>query len=123
MLNNSIYQDIFDEISKYFSVDWEKTVIYLEYGEKSYTFSFYVKENGTYIKCYDLPGVSEDELYASFKAIDKLISPERAKNNNLWTVMTMIVTKTGDMSADFDYSDISENAYQFMNSWKAKYLV
>lgn len=123
MINDKIYQGIYDEISKYLTPGWEKIVVYLEYGNASYSFSFYVKTKAGYIKCFELPDVSEKALDASFKKINKLVSGERNKEKDaLWTNMTMIVTANGDMHADLDYTDLSDGIYQFKKEWKKKYL-
>ena len=120
MINNEIYQKIFDEISKYLPSEWSKIVAYFEYGEASYTFEFYVKVGEQFIKCYDLPQAVDDDLFASFKTIDKIIAPERGDND--WTSMTMIIDAEGNMHTDFDYTDLLEGSYQFKKEWKAKYL-
>ena len=123
MINDKIYQAIFDELSKYLTSDWNKLIVYLEYGNASYSFAFYINTGDKYIKCYDIPGISEKELAKSFSIIDKLVSKERAKEKNkLWTNMTMAVTKDGKMHTDFDYTNLSEGTYQFKKNWKAKYL-
>lgn len=123
MINEKIYQGIYDELSKYLAFKWEKLVVYLEYGNASYSFSFYVKTQEGYVKCYDLPDVSEKALEDSFKAIDKLVSKERNKGEGeIWSNMTMIVTAAGGMHADLDYTDLSEGTYQFKKAWKKKYL-
>ena len=124
MINNKIFQAVFDEVSVFLPTNWEKTVIQLEYGEASYTFSFYVRMNGKYTKCFDLPLVDEDALMRAFRRIDCQVSRERKQENgDLWTVMTMIVENSGKMHTDFDYEDHSENAYQYSKDWKKKYLV
>ncbi len=123
MIDEKIYQGIYDELDKYLVSGWEKLVVYLEYGKASYTFSFYVKLKGEYIKCYDIAGVSEDELAESFKKIDKVLEQERINDNELWSNMTFIVDNKGTMNADIDYTDLSDGTYQFMKKWKAKYLV
>lgn len=33
MINDKVYQSIFDEVSKYLPNDWGKLVVYLEFGE------------------------------------------------------------------------------------------
>ena len=73
MINEKIYQEIYDELSKYLVSGWEKLIVYLEYGYASYSFSFYVKTKKGYVKCYDLSSVSEKALDISFKKIDKLV--------------------------------------------------
>lgn len=122
MMNETVYQNIYEELSKYLMPGWEKLVVYLEYGNASYSFSFFVKNGKDYLKCYDLQGVSEDKLAKSFKKIDNLISKERGKRKDVWTNMTMIVDNEGNMHTDYDYTDLSEGTYQFKKNWKKKYL-
>lgn len=122
MIENKIYQKIFDEISKYAPKAWEKIIIYLEYGEASYSFSFYIKTEDKFVKCFDLPDVSEKELNATFKKIDKVISKARENEKDPWSNMTMTVDNKGNMHTDFDYTDLSNGTYQFKKNWKKKYL-
>lgn len=122
MIDSKVYQKIFDEISKYAPDMWEKIIVYLEYGEASYSFSFYIKSGDKYVKCFDLPNVSEKELNTSFKKIDKLVSKTRDKEADLWSNMTMTVDRKGNMHTDFDYTDLSSGTYQFKKNWKKKYL-
>ena len=123
MIEKKTYQKIYDELYMYLTSDWEKLIVYLEYGEGSYTYSFYEKTKFGYINGYDLPAVSERAIDNSFKKIDKLVLKERENDkDDQWTNMTMVVTKTGDMHTDFDYTDLSEGKYQFKKKWKKKYL-
>lgn len=121
-MNETVYQNIYEELNKYLMPDWEKLVVFLEYGNASYSFSFFVKNGKDYLKCYDLQGVSEEELAKSFKKIDNLISKERGKLKDVWTNMTMVVDNEGNMHTDYDYTDLSEGTYQFKKNWKKKYL-
>ena len=124
MINDRIYQYIFNEISPFLPDAWDRLVIYLEYGEASYSISFYVKAAGRYTKCYDLENVSEDDLYQSFKRINKEVSKLRNEiNGEKWSNMTMVVERSGKMHVDFDYTDLTEKAYQYSKNWKKKYLV
>ncbi len=123
MIKDNVYQSIFDELCKYLPSDWNKVVIYLEYGESSYSISFYVKEFGKYIKCYDLNGVSDDELYQSFKKINNDITIQRNMiSGEKWSNMTMIVESSGKMHVDYDYTDLTEKSYQYNKEWKKRYL-
>ena len=122
MMNEAIYQKIYEELNKYLMPKWEKLVVYLEYGNASYSFSFFVKKGKEYIKCYDLLGVSEEALAQSFKKIDVFVSKERDKAKDKWSNMTMIVECDGTMHTDYDYTDLSEGTYQFKKMWKQKYL-
>lgn len=123
MIDDNTYQKIYDELSKYLVPNWEKIVVYLEYGDGSYAFSLYEKNGDEYINVYDIPGVSEKKVDASFKKIDKWVLKERKKEKeNLWTNMTIVFSNAGDMKVDFDYTDLSEGTYQFKKNWKKKYL-
>lgn len=122
MMDKKIYQNIYDELSGYLKSDFSKLVVYLEYGENSYSFSFYAKKENEYIKCYDLKGVSESALDKSFAKIDSFVAPERAKEKHLWSNMTMTLDKDGNMHADFDYTDLSNGTFQYKKEWKKKYL-
>ena len=124
MINDKVYQAIFDGIRPYLSIAWDKVVIYLEYGDASYSISFYVKKGGSYVKCYDLEGVSDDNLYKSFKRIDRAVAEQRkAIIGDKWTNMTMIVEQSGKVRVDYDYTDLTQDAYQYSKKWKKKYLV
>lgn len=121
MINSEIYQEIYDELSKYVSRD-DSLIIYMEYGEASYVLEFYVKKADTITKCYDLPNVDEDELLDSFERLEALIAPEREKLEKKWSNMTVVITNEGDMHTDFDYTDLTDGNYDYMKAWKEKYL-
>ena len=72
MIDDKTYQKIYDELGRFLLPDWEKIIIYLEYGEGSYAFSFYEKIWDKYVNGYDLPGVKEREIDTAFRKIDKL---------------------------------------------------
>ena len=121
MMSEKIYQMIFDEVSNFLPSEWTQLVVYLEHGEEAYSYSFYVKVGGKYIKCFDL-GVSENKLFAAFARIEKKVSKERSKLDKCWSNMTMIVDDEGNMKTAFDYTDLSRGNYQYKKSWKKKYL-
>lgn len=109
---------IYDELSKYLPDSWERLVVYLEHGEDSYAYSFYVKEQGKYVKCFNIEGISEEELYKSFAIIEKEISDERSRQKGeLWSNMTMVVESNGKMKTDFDYTDLSIGNYRYKKKW------
>ncbi len=124
MMDNKIYQVIFDEISKFLPNAWENLVVYLEHGEDSYSYSFYVKVNNKYKKCFDLEYVSEDEMFKSFARIEKSVDKERKKlGSDKWSNMTMVVNSNGKMNTSFDYTDLSKGTYKYKKEWQKKYLV
>lgn len=122
MINNKIYQRIFDEISQYLISGWKKLIAYFEYGHDSYSFEFFEYVDGKYIKCFEIPEIDEDELLSSFEILNETIEPERNKLKKKWSNMTFIVDSKGKMKTDFDYTDLSENSYEYKKAWKQKYM-
>ena len=123
MLSSMVYQKIYECLAAFLPDSWEKLVVCLEYGEAAYTFSFYVKVDGKFIKCYDLPGLDEEQLYNAYREIDRLVEHERnALSGEKWTVMTMVVDAEGNMHSDYDYTDLSGGTYEYRKMWKRRYL-
>lgn len=122
MMNDKIYQLIFDEVSDFLPEEWTDLIVYLEHGEEAYSYCFYVKTHGKYIKCFDL-NIPEEKLLSAFARIEKKVSTERNKLDKCWSNMTMIIDGNGNMKTDFDYTDLSRGNYQYKKAWKKKYLV
>ena len=123
MMQKDTFQNIYNEISKFLPDKWNKIVVYLEYGDDAYSYTFYVKINGKYINGFNIPEVSKKQVYDSFEQIDRIILSDRRKEKDrLWTNMTMIISADGTIHADFDYTDLTEGAYKYRKAWKAKYL-
>ncbi|MCD8020325.1 MAG: antitoxin YezG family protein [Clostridiales bacterium] len=123
MIKKKTFQIIFDQVCRCLPSEWDKLVIYLEYGAASYAYSFYIQKNGKYINGFDIPGTSEKKIADSFKKVDKAVFKDReASKDELWTNMTMIVDANGTMHSDFDYTDLTEDAYEYKKQWKDKYL-
>lgn len=123
MLSGMVYQKIYEELAVFLPDSWEKLVLYMEYGEESYSFSFYVKVDDKFIKCYDLPDLNEEQLYKAYREIDCLVEPERnALQGEKWTVMTIVVDAEGNMHSDYDYADLSDGSYEYRKLWRRKYL-
>ncbi len=122
-MNDSIFQNIYDEIEQYIQFRWKKIVIYLEYGEESYTFLFYVNTGGEYVQCYDIKGINEDDLMDSFERIDEIVNEARSKDGQTWSNMTIVIGDDGELKVDYDYTDLSQGTYKYEKEWKNKYLV
>ncbi len=121
MMNDRIYQIVFDEIIEFLPHKWERVIIYLEHGEESYSYSFYVKTEGSFKKCFDLD-VEDNKLFFAFANIEKQVSRERMKLDECWSNMTLVVDNEGSMKVEFDYTDFSNGNYQYKKMWKDKYL-
>jgi hypothetical protein len=122
MIDNKMLQTIYDEIDKFLPSNWEKLIVYLEYGKTSYSISFYIGLSGKYIKCYDLPDVTDDDLADTFYRIDKVVSKERNQDKEPWSNMTVVIDNNGRIHADLDYTDLLKDSYKYNKEWKKKYL-
>lgn len=83
-----------------------------------------VDQKGEYTVCFDQKEINKAQLIKLFMNIDKVIGSERKKldEKNKWSVLTMTVTNDGKMKNEFDYSDISENSFEYEQKWKDKYI-
>lgn len=124
-MDNKIFQKIFDILQPVLPNGWKKMVLFVGYTAGSYTMKYYTCDNqGRFTDCFSQSVINRTQLIKLFMSIDKAVSPERKKLNekNKWSVLTMIVTDDGKMKTDFDYTDISDNAIAYEQSWKEKYI-
>lgn len=124
-MDNEIFQKIYDVLADLLPVKWTKVIYRADYTEGSYGMKYYVAgDDGKFIDCYSLPGISRSQILQAFKEINKFLSPSRASlsEKDRWSVFTMIVSGDGSFKTDFDYTDISESAIAYMEEWEKKYL-
>ena len=124
-MNEIVFQDVFDRLQDCLPEKWENVILYVAYTTGSYSMKYYSNcGNGEFVDCFKQEGVNKAQLIKLFMGIDKILAPERKAldDKNRWTVMTMIVNKTGEMKTEFDYKDISESAIEYEQEWKKKYL-
>lgn len=118
-------QAIFSVIEGLLPSGWDRVVFFAEYGEGFRCIEFYVKgKTGPFIKCYDLVGANQDEMYDAFDVADSAIRSERSAipTDKLWRVMTMSVDCSGNFNIDYDYSGADEDPYEWKMEWKRRYL-
>lgn len=121
MMQDNIYQQIYNELDSYLPNRWNKLVVYIEYGVDSYSISFYVTTEGKTVKCFDLAYIDESQLLDTFSRIDKIVGPERKKEVDKWSNMTLVI-EGENFHADFDYTDLSKGSFAYKREWKKKYL-
>lgn len=125
MESTDYFQSLFDLISPYLPADWKTTVVYAEFGETSYSIEFYVAcEPNTFIKCFDLPDIDEDELLDSFDDVATILLEQRAgqATGEPWSNMTMTIQSTGDMKTVYDYTSPDKLTFEHKQAWKERYL-
>jgi hypothetical protein len=118
-------QDVFDIIQEFLPREWTQIAFFVGYTEGSFSMKFYYKcDSGPYVNCFNIPSLSEIDLYRAFIEIDKILSPVRNQDieNEKWTIMTMTVDSNGKMKADFDYKDHSEDLVACQQNWEQLFL-
>lgn len=122
MSEKKMLQGIASILEETLPEDWSKVVFYAEYAEGAFSIEYYVAGSGKddFVKCFDQKGVSRASLMKNFMAINKFIEPERAalKPEKRWGSMTLILHSNGKFKVDYDYSDMTENAYARKKAWK-----
>lgn len=103
---------------------WEKAILYAQITENSYELFYYAKVNGEYINNFDLEkeglGFDRQEVRKHFREIYEILLPNYRENQ--WYAMTFILSKTGEFTVDYEYTDYSENSFEYKKLWKEKYL-
>ena len=124
-MDNEIFQKVYDVLADLLPSKWTKVIFRADYAEGSYGMKYYVAgDDGKFIDCYSLTGVSRLQIIKVFKDINKFLSTVRANlpEKDRWSVMTMTISADGSFKTDFDYTDISESVIAYMAEWEKKYL-
>ena len=125
MSEKKMLQGIASILEETLPEDWSKVVFYAEYAEGAFSIEYYVAGSGKddFVKCFDQKGVSRASLMKNFMAINKFIEPERAalKPEKRWGSMTLILHSNGKFKVDYDYSDMTENAYRKVTEDEREY--
>lgn len=122
-MNDRIFQQVFDVISRFLPDRWNQVVFFAGYTEGSYSMKFYARENDrSYTDCFHMPGATMPELIKAFAQIDGFLGNERSVSSQPWTILTMVVSEDGKMRADFEYEDHSQDMLTYEAQWKERYL-
>ena len=122
-MNDKMFQDIFDKLQNGLPKKWKKVVMYIAYTKGSYSMKYYVDDGrGSYKDCFELLGKAE--LIKLFMSIDAIIKPVRAflTEKNRWNVLSLVIEESGNIKADYDYSNIDDNRISYEEQWKERYL-
>lgn len=125
-MDTEMYQNILDSLQEVLPENWEKLVFYSNYFQGSYSMKYYVKGNdGKYVDCFSMHGVSKEDLMNLFREIDKIIMPVRTKlrEKDKWSVLTLTLDKDGRFHAEYDFTDFPEGTITYERGWEKIYLV
>lgn len=125
VMDNKIFQDIYDLIAPLLPRKWSNIVFYAGYANNSYSMKFYYKDGkGKFVDCFNVLNASNSKLINTFIKINKILSANRYNNNQdkFWSVFTMTIDSKGAMKTFFDYVDHSEDLIAYEREWAKKYL-
>ena len=120
-MRESIYSDILDVISEIVPMTWNRLVFRAEDSDTMWSYVFYIRRNASYVQCYEVPELKEDDLDEAFERIRELITDAREAQDS-WNVMTICVTPNGDPAVTFDCLDENVDRYEYTNEWKRIFL-
>jgi hypothetical protein len=124
-MNSDIFQNTFDLLLDYLPTDWNKLIFYAAYANGSYSMKYFTKsEDSGWIDCFSQKDITRSDLIKLFIKINNSLSKERndLSDKDRWTVLTMIVDSNGNMTSEFDYTDISDCEIEYERDWEKKYL-
>ena len=124
-MNSDIFQNTFDLLLDYLPTDWNKLIFYAAYTNGSYSMKYFTKsEDSGWIDCFSQKDITRSDLIKLFIKINNSLSKERndLSDKDRWTVLTMIVDSNGNMTSEFDYTDISDCEIEYERDWGKKYL-
>ncbi|MBR7161008.1 MAG: DUF600 family protein [Clostridia bacterium] len=125
MINETIFQNIFDLLEDHLPDEWQKVALYAAYTAGSFSINFHVMDSsGVYVDCYQCKSISKPKLLKLFMDIHQILEPSRktADGKQPWTVFTMTVDCEGNVKIHFDYEDIGNASIAYEKKWKEKYL-
>ena len=103
---------------------WEKALLFAQITDSSYELFYYAKVNDKYINNFDMEkeglGVNRQEVRKHFREIYEILLPDYREKQ--WYAMTFILSKTGEFTVDYEYTDYSEESLAYKKIWKEKYL-
>lgn len=120
------YQFIVENLQSIIPVQRKNVIFMAEYTSGSYSMRcFYDIGDGKYRDC--MLRISEGakvHLIKVYKDIDREIQNVRREleNDKLWYAITLKFDANGKFKVDYDYNQHDENAIEYIEKWKNKYL-
>lgn len=121
---NQLYHDIFMKIAPYLPEKWDKVVFMANYGDWTYSFALYLKINNEFVSISSL-GFSREDIRKLYRSINQIIEPiySQLNQDELWYTMTLCLDFDGRFKVDYDYEDVGDHFTEYIDAWRAKYLI
>ncbi len=118
------YQNIFDIVRPSLPENWTRIVFFFAFMPDTCEIMYFVQLNSMeYVDCFHLDQDREElvsklsRLYKEVQYGMKEITAEK-----IYSVITVVIDADGNMHADFDYTDITENFDSYYKSWMNQYI-
>ena len=124
-MEHKFVQAIYDAIES-LNLQWDSLIVYAEVQQGSYLTEFYAKAaEGVYVKCFDLAGLQQDKVDEVLDEIGDQVMEvwQGLAAPDQWSNMTLSIQKDGTFQLDYDYTNLDEQAYEYHQDWKQKYLL
>ena len=118
-MNGNTIKTIIDLLISLLPEHWTDVILRNIMSPGYYNIYFYVKVNGLYIQCFNLPkkySITMDELNSAFSEINKFSQEDQ--NTEKWRSYTLTLSSSGDFFIDYEYEDPITK-----DQWKAKYNI
>ena len=106
VLQQKMYQDVFDVLQSYLPEGWKKVAVYDLEIENMSEVKFYVDSGKGYIDCFDL--YDSQKISKFIEEVSSITKPVKnaLPKKHKWYVFKMFVTSEGDMNVEYEYKNI-----------------
>lgn len=124
-MDEKVYGLITNQLLTVLPEEWQEVIFYGELTEGGFSFDYYVDIEGKlFTQCFKLEGLNRRDIMNTFRKIYSIILPvwKELDKDKQWSNFTFILNKSGYFKAEFDYTNLEENAYAYHQEWREKYL-
>ena len=118
------YQNIFDIVRPSLPENWTRIVFFFAFMLDTCEIMYFVQLNSMeYVDCFHL-NQDREELVSKLSRLYKEVQygMKEITAEKIYSVITVVIDADGNMHADFDYTDITENFDSYYNSWMNQYI-
>ena len=124
-MDRKVYGLITNELLTVLPQEWKQVIFYGELTEGGFSFDYYVNiEGDLFTQCFKLEEVDRGDILNTFRKIYCIILPlwKSLDKGKQWSTFTFILNRSGVFKAEFDYTNLQENAYAYYQKWRERYL-
>jgi len=117
--------NIVSNIIESVGTDWSKIVAYMEYGEDTYWFEYYIKYEGKYIRYDKVTYLDKAVVENAFEKVYQLVAESKEDTDFYRRVLTVVIDNVKhEFTVKTDgYNDGSRDRGIYRYNWIRNYLV